>query len=105
MRVHAVHVINQPWIFEMIFNFFKPLMNEQMRERVFIHGDNMESLHQHIDPKYLPERYGGVHPDYNYTDWINYFKRTEKICWELGTLNYCLDELTDDDLNNKSNNS
>lgn len=97
MRIHAVHIINQPWIFEIVFNLFKPFLNERMRERIFIHGDNMESLHQHIDPKHLPERYGGIQPDYNYNDWIDYFKRDEKIRWELTTLGYIVDEKEDVD--------
>lgn len=88
LRIECVHVINQPWIFEMIFNFFKPFLNEQMRQKVMIHGDNMESLHKYIDPQCLSKRYGGIHPDYSYTDWIRYFHSSEQICWELRTLGY-----------------
>ncbi|KAF5274939.1 hypothetical protein FQR65_LT04280 [Abscondita terminalis] len=87
MQIKSVHIVNQPWIFEMIFNLFKPFLNEEMRERIFIHGDNMESLHKEIEPKYLPERYGGVHPDYH-TDWMRHCVTTEKIRWELETLGY-----------------
>lgn len=60
-------------------------------DRIFIHGDNMESLHQHIDPKSLPERYGGIHPDYNYNDWITFFENSKKIRWELNSLGYDVD--------------
>ncbi|KAF2879460.1 hypothetical protein ILUMI_26707 [Ignelater luminosus] len=95
VRTHACHIINQPWIFEIVFNLFKPLLDERMTQRVFIHSDNMESLHQHMDPKNLPERYGGVHPDYNYNDWIEFFKGSEKILWELTTLGYNVEEKQD----------
>lgn len=30
----------------------------------------MESLHAHINPKYLPKRYGGIRPNYRYNRWI-----------------------------------
>lgn len=88
LQVQVVHIINQPWIFEIIFNFFKPFLNDQMRERLFIHGSNMESLHKHIDPKFLPARYGGIHPDYTNSEWVKHFVSTEKIRWELESLGY-----------------
>jgi hypothetical protein len=38
---------------------------------MFFHGKKMESLHEHIDPAYLPENYGGKLPKINYSsvDW------------------------------------
>lgn len=38
---------------------------------MFFHGTKMESLHEHIDPAYLPENYGGKLPKINYSsvDW------------------------------------
>lgn len=88
MKIHALHIVNQSWVFDMVYNVFKPLISNRMKERLFFHGDNMESLHQHVDPKYLPERYGGIHPDYNYNDWIEYFRRTDAIINELKSLSY-----------------
>nr|XP_023028323.1 clavesin-1-like [Leptinotarsa decemlineata] len=88
MKVHALHIVNQSWIFDMIYNIFKPFVDERMKEKIFFHGEDMESLHQHIDPKHLPEKYGGIHPDYDYKDWIKYFENNEKIRWELETLGY-----------------
>ncbi|KAF5300281.1 hypothetical protein FQA39_LY11138 [Lamprigera yunnana] len=99
LQIKSVHVVNQPWVFEIVFNFFKPFLNEAMRERIFIHGYNMESLHKHIDPKFLPERYGGIHPDYNYSNWMKYFASSEDICKELISLGYPL--LTKDSLLDK----
>ncbi|XP_056648666.1 alpha-tocopherol transfer protein-like isoform X2 [Diorhabda sublineata] len=88
MKLHAIHIVHQSWIFDIIYNIFKPFLDDRMKERIFFHGDDMESLHQHIDPKHLPERYGGIHPDYNYSDWIENFQKSEKIRWELETLGY-----------------
>jgi hypothetical protein len=38
---------------------------------MFFHGKKMESLHEHVDPAYLPEDYGGKLPKINYSsvDW------------------------------------
>ncbi|XP_018569342.1 alpha-tocopherol transfer protein-like [Anoplophora glabripennis] len=88
MKIHALHIVNQSWIFDIIYNCFKPFLDERMKSRIFFHGEDMDSLHQHIDPKHLPERYGGIHPDYSYNDWVNYFETNEKIRWELESLGY-----------------
>ncbi|CAH1105866.1 unnamed protein product [Psylliodes chrysocephalus] len=88
MKIHALHIVNQSWIFDIIYNIFKPFLDERMKEKIFFHGDDMESLHQHIDPKHLPERYGGIHPDYNYNDWIENFEKNDKIVQELKSLGY-----------------
>lgn len=46
---------------------------------MFFHGDDMESLHSHIDPKYLPEVYGGIRPEYSYKDWFESLSRNTEI--------------------------
>lgn len=88
MKVHALHIVNQSWVFDTIYHIFKPFIDERMKSRIFFHGEDMESLHQHIDPKHLPARYGGIHPDYNYNDWIRWFETTPKIREELESLGY-----------------
>lgn len=37
---------------------------------MFFHGEDRESLHAHIDPKYLPTTYGGTRPEYSYREWF-----------------------------------
>nr|CAI5834080.1 unnamed protein product [Callosobruchus analis] len=97
MKIHAIHIVNQSWIFDAVYNIFKPFLDSKMKEKIFFHGENMESLHQHIDPKHLPERYGGVHPDYCYNDWIKFFESSEKIMYELSSLGYKDDKEKDYD--------
>ncbi|XP_022821051.1 alpha-tocopherol transfer protein [Spodoptera litura] len=63
IRVKAVHIINQPYIFNMLFAIFKPFMREKLRSRIHFHGNNMNSLMQHVDPKALRKRHGGLLPD------------------------------------------
>ncbi|XP_045470182.1 alpha-tocopherol transfer protein-like isoform X3 [Harmonia axyridis] len=92
VKVHAMHIVNQSFVFDMVFNIFKPFINERMKSRIFFHGDNRESLHKHIDPKYLPKRYGGVHPDYPQKEWFEGFQRDKKIVWEMKTQGYAVEE-------------
>lgn len=59
LRVKAIHIVNQPKIFNVVFALFKPFLREKLRSRIFFHGTDRESLHKHISPKCLPPTYGG----------------------------------------------
>ncbi|KAH8333951.1 hypothetical protein KR059_004790, partial [Drosophila kikkawai] len=74
IRTSALHIVNQNWVFNAAFKIFKPFLNAAMREKLYIHGSDMSSLHKHIDPEHLPKRYGGLHEDYSYTLWLDMLK-------------------------------
>jgi len=59
LRFKAHHVVNQPYIFNMLFAIFKPFLSQKFRNRIYFHGRNYSSLLKHIDEKYLPKKYGG----------------------------------------------
>ncbi|KAF5289668.1 hypothetical protein FQR65_LT11785 [Abscondita terminalis] len=88
LRTHAVHVVNQSPVFKAGYSMVKPFMNKEARKRIHFHGSDMSSLHQHIDPKYLPERYGGIHPDYSYGGWVDYIQKNNNVLKELRELGY-----------------
>ncbi|KDR18544.1 Alpha-tocopherol transfer protein-like [Zootermopsis nevadensis] len=67
LRLKEVHIVNQPFLFNMVWQMFKPFVKEKLKKRLFFHGKKMESLHEHIDPSYLPEDYGGKLPKINYS--------------------------------------
>lgn len=92
MKIHAIHIVNQSWVFDIIFKFFSTLLNDKMRSRIFFHGDNMESLHEHIEPKYLPEKYGGVRAETNYKDWLYEMRKNETILKEMRQLGYIVED-------------
>lgn len=91
IRTTAIHIVNQNWVFTAAFNIFKPFLNARMRERIFIHGSDMSSLHKHIKPEHLPKRYGGIHEDYAYSIWIEKLMHNEKIIKEMETLGYVVE--------------
>ncbi|XP_053962515.1 alpha-tocopherol transfer protein-like [Anastrepha ludens] len=59
LRQRATHFINIPAGFDKVFNILKPLMPAKQQERLYLHGNNLESLYAHIPQKYLPKEYGG----------------------------------------------
>ncbi|XP_046401952.1 alpha-tocopherol transfer protein-like [Ischnura elegans] len=60
IRVKGIHIVNQPGIFNIVFQLFKPFLREKLKNRIIFHGSDRDSLHQHIDPKYLLDCYGGT---------------------------------------------
>ncbi|KAF9804182.1 hypothetical protein SFRURICE_020610 [Spodoptera frugiperda] len=88
LTTHAIHVINHSWLFDKIYNIFKPLLNATMRSRIYFHGHDYTSLHKHIHPEHLPERYGGKYPDYSYTIWLNSLKKNFSVAKEVISYGY-----------------
>lgn len=88
MKTIAIHIINESWVFDIVYTVFKQFMSAKYLERINFHGSNMESLHAHICPKYLPKRYGGIRPDYPYIHWFQNLSRNEKIIKEMKSLGY-----------------
>lgn len=60
LRVKAIHIINQPKIFNIVFALFKPFLNKKLGSRIIFHGVDRPSLHKHISPKCLLPIYGGT---------------------------------------------
>ncbi|XP_015592326.1 alpha-tocopherol transfer protein-like [Cephus cinctus] len=58
-RLKGVHIVNQPYIFNMVFAIFKPFFQEKLRKRLHFHGSDRASLLSFIDAKALPTQYGG----------------------------------------------
>uniref|UniRef100_A0A182LWG3 CRAL-TRIO domain-containing protein n=1 Tax=Anopheles culicifacies TaxID=139723 RepID=A0A182LWG3_9DIPT len=66
LRLKEVHILKQPYIFNMVWALFKPFIREKLKSRIFFHGMDMRKLHKHIDPCDLPANYGGDRPPINY---------------------------------------
>ncbi|XP_011505202.1 PREDICTED: clavesin-1 [Ceratosolen solmsi marchali] len=71
LRLKEVHIVKEPFLFNMVWQMFKPFVREKLKKRMFFHGSKMSSLHKHLAPSHLPKNYGGELPEINYTgaDW------------------------------------
>lgn len=60
VRLRGIHVINQPYLFNMLYTLFKPFLGEYIKKRLTFHGTDFKSLADKIGKASLPEKYGGV---------------------------------------------
>lgn len=97
LRTISIHIVNQNWAFDAIFQVFRPFLNQRMKEKIFFHGKDMKSFHQHILPAHLPKKYGGLMPEYNYNSWLDNMRDTEQVIREMRQLGY---NIPDEDLIN-----
>ncbi|XP_063695617.1 alpha-tocopherol transfer protein-like [Culicoides brevitarsis] len=58
-RIKGLHYVNTPPAFLSLFNFFKTFLNDKVKSRIRMYGDNMEELHKNIPKRLLPAEYGG----------------------------------------------
>ena len=58
IRIKALHFINPPAGFEMVFKIFKAVVSEKIGKRVFVHS-SFEDLHKVVSKSLLPVEYGG----------------------------------------------
>ncbi|XP_050361718.1 retinaldehyde-binding protein 1 isoform X1 [Nymphalis io] len=72
LRIKGLYIINQPYIFNMVFQLFKPLLKEKLRSRIVFMGSDRELLYKYISPKCLPDCYGGTLsiPNVNGPQWL-----------------------------------
>ncbi|CAG0898826.1 unnamed protein product [Darwinula stevensoni] len=62
IRFKGIHVLNEPLIVDMLFSMLKPFLSTKILTRFHFHGENLESLHQHVPKRILPCLYGGEKP-------------------------------------------
>ncbi|XP_044011435.1 alpha-tocopherol transfer protein-like isoform X1 [Aphidius gifuensis] len=58
-RFKSTDIINQPYIFNILFAIFKPFIDAKYRKRLFFHGKNRDDLMSCYGSQALPKQYGG----------------------------------------------
>ncbi|XP_038051776.1 alpha-tocopherol transfer protein-like isoform X2 [Patiria miniata] len=73
VRIHAIHFVNEPMVFDAAFAILKAFMADKMKRRVKAHGTDFASLHKHYPPSILPSNWGGRLGPYSNADWKETF--------------------------------
>ncbi|XP_071393562.1 clavesin-1-like, partial [Centroberyx affinis] len=68
-RFGGIHFVNQPWYIHAMYTIIKPFLKDKTRKRIFLHGNNLNSLHQLLQPECLPSEFGGTLPPYDMGIW------------------------------------
>ncbi|XP_077442545.1 clavesin-2 [Stigmatopora argus] len=68
-RFGGIHFVNQPWYIHALYTVIRPFLKEKTRKRIFLHGNNLTSLHQLLQPEILPSELGGMMPPYDMGTW------------------------------------
>ncbi|XP_058124082.1 retinaldehyde-binding protein 1-like [Anopheles ziemanni] len=65
-RIKGIHIVNNARMFNIMFKIFKPFLGKKWSQRIFLHGVDLKSLHEHIDASCLPSFLGGTYelPEY-----------------------------------------
>ncbi|XP_061387014.1 clavesin-2-like [Musca vetustissima] len=72
IKFKGIHFIAQPWYVELALSVIKPFLKEKIKERFYIHGTNLNSLHELVSKDILPSELGGETPNVNNLDWYHY---------------------------------
>lgn len=68
-RFKGIHFINQPWYVEALLTMIRPFLKEKTKEKIYMHGNNMSTLHEYVSKDILPAELGGEGPSFNPTMW------------------------------------
>ncbi|KAL7647539.1 UNVERIFIED_CONTAM: hypothetical protein RMT77_001139 [Armadillidium vulgare] len=92
MRFKSTHYINTPSAFQAILNLVRTFMKEKLKQRLHVHGNDIENLYDHISQSKLLKEYGGTKG--NLKEIIEYWqkKANEKRNWLLEDEKYKVDE-------------
>ncbi|XP_052894549.1 alpha-tocopherol transfer protein-like [Anopheles moucheti] len=60
LRMQGIHILNPPPGAQTALNIFNGLLSEKnQHKRIYTHGRDLKSLHDHFPPSVLPKEYGG----------------------------------------------
>lgn len=97
VRLKGIHIVNQPYIFNMLYAIFKPFIGAKIKRRVnfivinycltikfvifqlYFHGTNLNSLVEKISAGSLPDYLGGTAdipdvPGHLFSDMLFFYK-------------------------------
>lgn len=78
-RFKAIHIINEPAVFGMLFSIVRRFLNEKLQQRIHFHGCNPASLHKFVPAEILPEEYGGFGGPMDNSEFVARMCRNDEV--------------------------
>lgn len=78
-RFKGVHFIGQPWYVEAALAIIKPFLKDKTKERIYVHGNNLSTLHDYVTTDILPAELGGERASYNPEEWLRKIMQCDKV--------------------------
>ncbi|XP_039255562.1 alpha-tocopherol transfer protein-like [Styela clava] len=69
IRIKSLNVFNESLAYDLIYACVRPFIKEKLRNRLQLHGNSHEKLHEMIDPENLPPFLGGSGPELDIEWW------------------------------------
>ncbi|BES88672.1 SEC14 [Nesidiocoris tenuis] len=87
LRLKEVHIVRQPFIFNVVWKVFSPFIQQKLKGRIHFHGSKYKDLHAMMGKEQLPGEYGGdlAKLDYSSKDWYPTLKACESQIREWNT--------------------
>ncbi|KAL0274629.1 UNVERIFIED_CONTAM: hypothetical protein PYX00_002718 [Menopon gallinae] len=68
-KFKGIHFIGQPWYVEAALTVIKPFLKDKSKQKIYLHGNNLSTLHDYVSKDVLPAELGGEGPPYNPIFW------------------------------------
>ncbi|XP_068234911.1 alpha-tocopherol transfer protein-like isoform X2 [Palaemon carinicauda] len=88
LRFKALHFVHEPSIFDWVFSLVKPFLSDTIKGRLHFHGEDLQSLHQHIPAEELPEELGGTQGPMDNSEFVQNLKLHEEYFKEHFTYGF-----------------
>lgn len=102
IRLKAIYVINESTLADIGFAIMRPFCVSDLNERIFFLGNDMQALHEYIEPEMLPREYGGVQGELDSSEWYRTLVAFDKSATRDSTQYGWTDEAQDSDANSDS---
>ncbi|KAK0094411.1 hypothetical protein PV326_010947 [Microctonus aethiopoides] len=64
-RFKAIHFLSPPLYVQATLALVKPFLDDKTRHKIYLHGNNLSTLHEHLPTDILPAELGGTGPAFN----------------------------------------
>jgi len=82
-RFYNFHIINNNFIFDVLFTIFKPFLSADMKKKIILHGKNLEKYLEMVGVDNLPSDFGGTKPPFDNKEFYKELLTKEKTLFPL----------------------